>query len=299
MGFGSLFKKGPLGDALFGSDNKKSTSVALKDFTDFNIGGVSGTKKDGAVSISPTDARADLVGGLSGTYNNQAGGIRSFLPQVDTAFNDFIGTVNNEFLPQVKPGFGALSSAQADAFGVARERLNNSRRAAESNLSEDLNRRKISGSSFAQDTKTRTSAEFDALDRELSAAEGNAKAQAALQELDASVQLIEKSHTANVQRINTSYQITNDAFMAEAKAKGVALDDMNNILEIGANILSKTTAQAAENARFEAELAYKEAEGKAAADSQLGGLIGGGLGFMVGGPVGGAIGSGIGSSLFS
>lgn len=285
-----------LTDKLGGNDD--AIDINLKDFSPFNIGGVSGTKVDGEVNIGATDQRNALVSNLGSAFSSQAAGQRSFLPQVDTTFNKYIGRIENELLPQVKPGFGALSKARADAFGLARERLDNSRKSRVSNLRDDLSRRKIAGSSFAQDTETRTGAEFDTLDRELAVAESEAAAEATMQELEATTQLINESFKADTQRINTAYQITNDAFASDAKAAGVPLDDMNNILQIGSSILNKTNEIAAENARLEAKIAYEEAVGAAEAKSGLGGLIGGGLGMMTGIPGASTIGSALGSALF-
>lgn len=306
MGLGSFVKKAiknsidPLGigKKLLGDGDNKDISLA-DPFQNFNIGGLTGKKENGQVVIAPTDERKQLVGDLGGIYSNQASAMRGFLPQIDTAFNDFIGTVNNDLLPQVKPGFGALSQAQADAFGLARKRLDDSRRSRLSNLKEDLDRRKIGGSSFAQDDRTRVEAEYDMIDRELATSEAESRANVILQELDATTQLIEKSHTANVQKINASMSTLNSAFSAEAAAKGVALDDMNNVLEIGTNILNKTTALSAQNAQMEYKTALAEANAKTAQMSQLFGVIGGAAGMMIGGPAGAAVGASLGPSIGS
>lgn len=287
---------------IFGStfgDDKKRTNIPLSDgFSPFNIGGVTGSKDGSNINIGPTDARSDLVSGLGNIFNRQAEENRAFLPQINSSFNSYAGAIDNDLLPEVKPGFGALSRAQADAFGIARERLRNTRAARTSNLKEDLTRRNIAGSSFAQDTQTRTEAEFDVLERELAAAEGEAAAKASMQELEATIQLIDRKYQASTNRINTSFEILNNAFAAEAQAKGVALDDMNNILQIGANILTNTQNQAAQNSRIEAEMAYKEVQAKAAKKSSLFGMLGGAAGFIAtgGNPLGAMVGSSLGSS---
>lgn len=288
-----------LGSSLLGGD-KKETQIDLGDgkvFKPFEIGGASGSIDDGIINIGSSDARTSLVNDLSGTFSNQASDIRGFLPKIDTAFNNFIGTVNNDLLHKVKPGFGALSAAQGDAFKLARERLKNSREQRVSNLKDNLSRRKVSGSSFAQDDITRSEAEFDTLDRELATAEGEAKAKAALAELDATVQLINQTYQAEISNIGMQLSTMNAAYAAEAQSKGLQLDDMNTILEVGANILNTAQTQFGQNARLEAQIAVNEANAQAAEASQFGGIIGGGIGMVVGGPAGAMIGSGLGSSL--
>lgn len=294
-----LFKPGPLGKAL-GFGDKPAASVDLgmgKSFVPFNFGGVSGTTKDGAINIGATPERTAAIGDLTSTLTGQGQELRGFLPGIGNTFTDFVNTVRTDLIPKVSPGFGALSTATAGAFKTARERLQSSRQATTGNLKDDLARRNISGSSFAQDTATRAQAEFDLLDRELAAEEGRALSTAALEELNATTQLIEKAFQAEVGNITTQLSVLEKAMGFEAQAKGIPLDDMNNILTIGTNILNSSLSQFGANARAEAELAAKAAAGEGQRAGQIGSLIGGGLGFMFGGPGGAAIGSGIGSGI--
>lgn len=279
----------------------KSKSVDLNPgtvFKPFDIGGVTGKiDSSGAINIGANAGRNDLVSGLSGTFQKQSDELKSFLPGLGSTFSNYSGTIRSDLLPKVASGFGALSSATASAYSAARERLKSSRQATTGNLKDDLARRNISGSSFAQDTATRAAAEFDALDRDLAAAEGQAMSQAALEELNATSQLIDKAFQAEVDGITSRIGLLDKAFQAEAQSKSIPLEDMNNILTIGSGILNNAMTQFGANARAEADLAAKAAAGQGKFASQIGSLIGGGVGFLAGGPAGASIGSGLGSVL--
>lgn len=130
----------------------------------FNAGGINAQPgANGNYNVTPTDARLGTVGGIQSTFNQQAGDIAN---------------LRNQFAP----GFSALRQAQIAT-------LNNSRTAALGNLRDNLARRRVLGSSFAQDSLARA-------DQEYQTTAANVQAQTYLQELQASQQLIQQQYTA-------------------------------------------------------------------------------------------------------
>lgn len=177
--------------------------------------------------------------------------------------------------PLVAPGFGRLTQA-----GVAA--IENQRRSTVGDLRENLQRRRVLGSSFAADDVSRTNAEFAQKEAEF-------RAEATLQEIQATEKLITAQYQTSIEG-----------------AKAI-IDQGNFETQIGAELSRQYTQVMGELAKYEASLLRDEADGQAALLSALlssglgGGLsgVGAGLGGLIDG-IGstlGSIGSGVGGFL--
>jgi len=223
-----------------GDENKIAKPIARFSPLEFNTPGLGVNMRDGGFTVNRT-------------------------PQVGNALNRLnqLGaqTVNEygQLKDQLKPGFGALTTAGVNA-------IEDQRRSTVSNLRDNLNRRRVLGSNFADDAVSRTNAEF---------AKQNAqfRAETTLQEIQATEQLITKQYETSIQG-----------------AKAI-IDQGNFESEIGAELSRQFTGVMGDLAKYEASLLRDEADGQSALLSGLlgAGLTGGlgGLGGAVGGLLGG------------
>lgn len=137
----------------------------------FNAGGLSGTYTPGqGYAVTADPARQALVNQLYGGYNDAA-----------TAYGDLRS--------QWTPGESALRNAQLQS-------IENARQANISDLRENLAKRAVLGSSFAQDAQTRANLDFENQ-------KNNVISQTYLQELDAQHQLIGDQYTAATNAVSS------------------------------------------------------------------------------------------------
>lgn len=121
---------------------------------------------------------------------------------------------------QVTPGFGRLTEARVKAIRDARDK-------AVGDARSELARRRVLGSSFGSDVISRTQAQF-AQD------ESAARAQSFLEELDASVSLLEKETTAHAQSFATQLDELNlqaDTALALQNKSAQSLTENQGILQ--------------------------------------------------------------------
>ena len=141
------------------------------------------------------------MGGVSNAYNTQANQLGALQPLVE-------------------PGYGRLTEAGIRA-------IQDARRATMGDLRQNLARRRVSGSSFAQNDINRTNAEFTKQQNEFAS-------QAFTQELAAKQQLINDQATASANAYLQSIQQTNiDSQLATQLASGVTTVLSNNAQLIG------------------------------------------------------------------
>lgn len=133
---------------------------------------------------------------------------------------------------RVTPGFGELTTARLSEIESARQR-------AVGNLRENLARRRLAGSSFAQDALARA-------EREFGQAAATARAESFLQELDITTQLIQQE------------------FADRQSAIERGISELNLETELGARLLSGVSGELGASARLEAELAASAAAGRGA-----------------------------------
>lgn len=191
-----------LGSKLFGGSSSKISSPLAS----LNAGGLSGS--GGRITASPE--RQGLVSSKASTFGPQADLLKSLRESV-------------------APGFSALRKARLAEVEGARTR-------SIGNLRDNLQRRRVLGSSFGQDAILRGEAEF-AKEAE------RVQAESFLQELE------------------LTQQLTQQEFETRRGEYQTFLDELNLQAEVGTQLASGATAQLGANARLKAELDAKSAAG--------------------------------------
>lgn len=208
----------------------------------------------------------------------------------EAAYTDLLG--------QVAPGFGLVTAARRDA-------LEREQSKSLSDLRGSLQRRRVSGSSFANDT-------IGSLNSEYAAKKAEADAQSFLDELSATSQLLEQrtaSRTKSIEdglsQLNFESQLgaelltsvrqqnlTQNAILADLAKANAAIKAHG--AEVRGTLVTQSKLPAIQNYADYASLASQERAGAGSALGSIAGTIFG----SIGGPIGSAIGSKIGSSLF-
>ncbi len=200
---------------LFGVD--PASVVRGEEFSPlgFSGGGLTGKFDSDSVRIGSTPQRRGVLSNIRRTLGDRA-----------KEFRNLAG--------QVKPGFGALTEAGVTA-------IQDQRRRTVGNLRENLARRRIAGSSFANDAITRTEATF-------AQQEAQFRARSFLQELDTFSKFIDESFKSDVDRFSSK------------------LTEMNLQADIGLKLASGGTAALEASNRVQqqllADIAIKEQQGR-------------------------------------
>lgn len=197
---------------LFGG-KKGEAQAPLTNFRmpGFTAGGLSATPDaSGNYSVSASPERLGLVDATAGLFGKQA---------------DELGAMRG----RVAPGVSDLRAARL-------AEVDNARSAAIGNLRENLQRRRVLGSSFGQDTLARAENEFGQ-------AKDRVAAESFLQELELTNQLIQQEYEAGRNQYQTS------------------LNELNLQADVGAKLAAGASTQLGANARFLADLNAKEAAG--------------------------------------
>lgn len=169
----------------------------------------------------------------------RTGELQSTLDAFRSGANQEIDALT-ENLARVRPGFGELTKARVGAITDARD-------SAVSDLRDNLARRRILGSSFANDTITRTESEF-------AKQEAEARAVSFLQELETTTQLI--AQRFDVRNTLAQTELAQSQFEANLAAQYAS--QIESEMQASARLLAQLeTTVAIENARLdqEAELA--------------------------------------------
>lgn len=188
---------------------KKSSSGSGNSFAGFTGGGLSGTLANGNVNVAGNADRWNLVGNISKTFPKQAAEVA-------------------RLRGLVAPGVSALRQSRLGEVEDSRSR-------AIGNLRENLQRRRVLGSSFGQDTISRAEAEF-ARERERVAAESS------LQELELTHAFIAEEFNLRRGEFQTS------------------LDELNLQADLAAKLSGQATAQLGAMAQIRAQIAANEAQ---------------------------------------
>lgn len=197
---------------LFGG-KKGEAQAPLANFQapGFSAGGLSAqADKTGQYSVTSNGERLGLVGDIANQYGLQAGEL---------------GALRN----RVAPGVSDLRNARL-------AELENARTAAMGNLRENLQRRRVLGSSFGQDSLARADLEFGQ-------AKSKASAESFLQELEMTNNILNQQYEAGRNQFQTS------------------LNELNLQADVAAKLAAGSTATMGANARFLSELNAKEAAG--------------------------------------
>jgi len=196
-------------NSMFGSGSSGSSKPAPPPPpTMINAGGLTSSLNNGSIGITSSGARQGMVGNVADTFGNLSGEL---------------GLLRSK----VAPG---ISELRASRLGE----IENARTRAIGDLRENLQRRRVLGSSFGADAISRAESEF-AGQREKVAAEST------LQELEATNNLIQQQFTAQRAQFQTG------------------LDELNLQASIATGLATKATDTLSANARFEAALASQEA----------------------------------------
>lgn len=132
-------------------------------------GGLTGGRVGNTISVLPDAGRVGLVSGLQQSYSQQGQDVRGLMAKVAPGYGDLTKS--------------ALANIEAD------------RNRTIGDLRDNLQRRRVLGSSFATDALARADAEF-ALKKE------QVRSEAFLKELDATSQLMQQAHAADQASFN-------------------------------------------------------------------------------------------------
>lgn len=228
-------------------------------------GGMTGSyDANGNATVSMDPSRSGIVNGLSNVFGEQL-----------AKLNDLAG--------KIAPGFSDMRTA-------ALTDLENQQKSAIGNLRQNLENRRVLGSSFAQDAVTRANASF-----------ANQRAETSsdlyMKELAATNDLIKQQSEAGVQQMQTYLtQMNLEAGMAGAMSEQ-ATSVMSAASQLKAQLLAQLAggaqSQMGENMRTAAQLDEKASAGFG---SMLGTLLGP-IATAVTGPIGGALSSALTSAL--
>lgn len=194
---------------LMGGSSEGSSATSFTP-PGISAGGLSSSMGSKGIEIKSSPYRRALVADLAGASGEQAGLLA-------------------ELRGRVAPGISELRASRLSE-------IENARQSAIGNLRENLQRRRVLGSSFGNDAITRAESEF-AGQRERVAAESF------LQELEASNNLINQEFTVRRQQFQTG------------------LDELNLQADLATKLAGAATTQMGANARLQAELDAKEAAG--------------------------------------
>lgn len=185
------------------SKKSKGGRGSPKGFT--SPGATISSGRDGVFGLERGIPVSDALSGITNLNTETAGGLGGLLADV-------------------KPGFGRLTKSRLDAISSARER-------AIGNLRDNLSRRRVMGSSFAQDALTRAELEF-------SKEEERARSESFLQELDMTRQLIQERSSALLSSFATALEQSNfESTLAANYANGT-----NAILSQNAALMAQIQA---------------------------------------------------------
>lgn len=247
---------GDIVNKITGQDeaDRLAKRLANRTPTQLDAGGLRTNLVDGRITVTPSAERGELVGGIQDVLRGGARDLRGLREGADTP------------LSRLRQSITASNEA-------ALERLSDAERRAVGDVSENLQRRRVLGSSFGQDALARVRSEFGRAQAEQEAQAGQRLAQTALQELDLKTNLIERETALQQQAVQT------------------ALQDLNLQAEVGSRIAAKTDSAIQENQRLRLQVAQESASGF----GELIGTVGGALiGGFFGGPAGAAAGASVG-----
>lgn len=199
-----------------------------------NAGGLTSNLNNGVVSISPSSDRSSLVGNIASTFPGQA---------------DFLSKLR----ATVAPGMSALRASRLAT-------LENSHTAAVGNLRDNLARRRVLGSSFAQDALTRAN-------------------------LDYAQKADQVASDSFLQELDLSNQLSAAEFAARRGEFQTRLDELNLEKDTAVALAGGATQQMGINAQLKANL---DAQNAAGAGKLFGTLAGPALDALSKG-IGGAI----------
>lgn len=241
-------------------------------FTNLNAGGLATyIDKNGKLAIASTSKRQGLIDSLANSNRNQAAYTRGLIPTVSSNYGGAIDATNT-MLSGLGAGYGDITKSRVGT-------IQNAAAKSESDLRSNLARRRVLGSSFANNDISNIQAEY-------AKQEADARAKSYLEELDATTKLIDNRLQYQKSQLADIQSLTNDAFSYERAADSTQLAELDAQLSVVTGLISSINNINQQNA----QTAYNNslAAGKAA----------GGLTAGIGNSIGGFLSSG-GSSIFN
>lgn len=219
--------------------------------------------------------RKAAIDALRSGYFSQADEFRGSIPRFEQLFGDYSGRYG-DMLGMVAPGMGRLTDARVQAIENARER-------ERSNLRASLNKRRVLGSSFADNALNRQALEF-------AQEEERARAQSFMEELDLTQKLTADQLKIDTANIQTSLDMTIAALEAEQAAENVTISELNMFAQMAQNMASAGQQAAQVNANNALQAAQMQAQSASGRGLFVGNLLG-----SIGGPLQSAV-AGFGAS---
>lgn len=276
-----------IGSSLFGGSSGGSGGGsggggAVFQFSPFSAGGVTTgveqfTDPFGQqvprLTIETSPERQALVSALSGSFANQGQTITDvFRPQFGGIFDTQLGELAN-IRSQIQPGIGALTEARQARIEDARQR-------SLGNLRDNLARRRVLGSSFAQDAQQRAEAEFG---RQAA----DADAQSFLEELALTRDVINQQFQTGLQSARTDLDLFIQSETAARAGTEAELQEQDKLTAIATQLSSGIQTILGNQASLNANLAAQAAQGSGQLAGITSGLSSGGFGGILGNIFGG------------
>lgn len=240
---------GGLADAaglMFGGSSIDAPQTSM---ANINAGGirVNTNPETGMTTATSNSARNALVDRIGSTYQQEASGLRALQPRIAAAYNQAISSTD-DLLGRVRPGFGELTDAAVTAIDRGRQR-------ATSNLRGELNKRRILGSSFANNQIASTELDFTEQEKA-------ARAESFLQELDLTTQLTEQRLQQTTASIDADLQLMSSALAADRASEELDLNEMNNLFNAANGLASLNAQIAQQNAQLQYDANVQTANAK-------------------------------------
>ena len=202
--------------------------------TNINTGGFSFSGKD-LISGGSTPERLGLISRLSGLFGNQATQVADLRPGLGAGFT------------QLRQ---ALSPDALNLSLTARlKQIEDARTRSTGDLRENLSRRRVLGSSFGQDALSRADAEFGRLSEQAVAETEMAKRTAAIQEAQ-----------AKLQEIDATKQLISEEFALRRETVNTFINNLNVEAQIATQLASNATSSLSANAQMQSKLLQQEAD---------------------------------------
>lgn len=215
------------------------------------------------LTVTSSPERQAVIDAMVKSYMDQAGKITGTF---DPAMQGVFGQQLNELAAQrelVKPGYGALTKARRDEIQGARD-------VAIGNLRENLARRRVLGSSFAQDAQIRGESEFAKMQAE-------SAARSFLEELDATQKFIDAQYKTGLAKVQSNMDMFMQSELAKRSGNETKIQEMDKLASIAQQFSGMLQNALNASSQYNASLAAQSAGGSGFLSGLTGGLMGGQL----------------------
>lgn len=291
---------------LFGGRSSSERILQGWNPTGFTSGGTSASVGRGNVSLTSSQGvtgtlqsiinrsgdQSVATGRLRDTVNpnfSRLTNLRSGLRAQGNAAFGRLSSAREGLSDQVAPGFGRLSEARRANLQSRLSALRDTRRRTVGNVREQLARRRLGGSSFQQSQVAEAEAEFARQEDQLRAEAGQAEAQAFIDELGLSRELLSDQERTELESLGFGRELAADeqgaftqqtainqelierTFQPAIEAASRILDQFNFDTTVAANLATATSSLMNDNLTAQAEA---RAAQQAAGEDFLGTVLG-------------------------